>query len=209
MEQNFPPNSAKAKEPKPDEEKKIERVTSGEATRRKKSLTKKFKGTFFGGDGRTALDYMVFNVLIPAAKDAMVDAASQGFERLIFGESRGRRPGGRSGVNPVGHVQYNRFSTSDRPTAADRGISRRARSRFDFDEIVLESRTEAEEVVDRLFDLVSRYGSATVADLYELVGLKSTHTDFGWGWRELRGAGVSRIRGGYLLDLPEPEPIKN
>jgi len=42
---------------------------------------------------------------------------------------------------------------------------------------------------------------------YELVGLDSTHTDHKWGWEELTGAGVSRIRGGYLLDLPEPEPL--
>jgi hypothetical protein len=54
---------------------------------------------------------------------------------------------------------------------------------------------------------VSRYESASVADLYELVGLSSVHTDNRWGWTDLTGAGVSRIRGGYLLDLPEPEPL--
>jgi hypothetical protein len=86
-------------------------------------------------------------------------------------------------------------------------MSRQARARHDFDEIVLESRTEAEEVIDRLFDLVSRYESATVADLYELVGLASSHTDHKWGWTDLRGAGVSRVRGGYLLDLPDPHPL--
>jgi len=40
-----------------------------------------------------------------------------------------------------------------------------------------------------------------------LVGLAATHTDNKWGWTDLSGAGVSRIRGGYLLDLPEPEPL--
>jgi hypothetical protein len=77
----------------------------------------------------------------------------------------------------------------------------------DFDEIVLSSRREAEDVIDRLFDLVGQYGSATVSDLYELVGLPSTHTDNKWGWEDARGAGVTRVRNGYLLDLPEPEPL--
>lgn len=86
-------------------------------------------------------------------------------------------------------------------------MSRQARSRHDFDEVVLTSRTEAEEVIDRLFEVVSRYGTATVADLYELVGITGTHTDNKWGWTDLRGAGVSRVRGGYLLDLPEPQPL--
>ena len=86
-------------------------------------------------------------------------------------------------------------------------MSRQARARHDFDEIVLDSRVEAEAVIDRLFDLVSRYESATVADLYEIVGLSSTHIDHKWGWTDLRGAGVSRIRDGYLLDLPEPHSL--
>lgn len=86
-------------------------------------------------------------------------------------------------------------------------MSRQARARHNFDEIVLDQRSEAEDVIDRLFDLVSRYESASVADLYELVGLSSVHTDNRWGWTDLTGAGVSRIRGGYLLDLPEPEPL--
>ena len=86
-------------------------------------------------------------------------------------------------------------------------MSRQSRARHNFDEIVLDERVEAEEVIDRLFDLVSRYEAATVADLYELVGLSSTHTDNKWGWIDLTGAGVTRVRGGYLLDLPEPESL--
>jgi hypothetical protein len=86
-------------------------------------------------------------------------------------------------------------------------MSRLARSQHDFDDIVLDSRVEAEEVIEKLFEVVSRYGAATVADLYELVGLSTAHTDQKWGWTDVRGAGVSRIRGGYLLDLPDPEPL--
>jgi hypothetical protein len=86
-------------------------------------------------------------------------------------------------------------------------MSRRARARHDFDEIVLETRGEADEVIDQLYEIVSRYDSATVADLYELVGLASTHTDNKWGWTDLRGAGVTRVRSGYLLDIPEPRPL--
>ena len=93
-------------------------------------------------------------------------------------------------------------------SAPQRVMSRQARSRHDFDEIVLETRAEAEEVIDRLFDLVSRYESATVADLYELVGLPSSHTDHKWGWTDVRGAGATRTRDGYLLDLPEPRPFE-
>jgi hypothetical protein len=208
-ESEFPPNSAASRKSAP-VDKKLERVTSGEPVRRKKSLRKQFSETFVAGDARSAVSYVLMDVLLPAAKDMIVEAGSQGIEKLIFGDTR--RRGSRPPVaGPTGYVSYNRLSGpmsgGSRLPGPQRALSRAARSRHNFDEIVLNDRSEAEEVIDRLFDLVSRYDQATVADLYELVGLDSTHTDHKWGWEDLHGAGVSRVRGGYLLDLPEPEPL--
>lgn len=206
----FPANSARGKadaEPE-QEDKKIEQLTDEPATRRKKTLGKRFSTLFFGGDAKSAGQYMIYEVLLPAAKDMIAEAGSQGIERLIFGETRRRRGGPSAPMSgPTGHVSYNRIS-SPSAQAPPRAISRRARAQHDFDEIVLQSRDEAERVLDRMFDLIGRYDSATVADLYELVGLNSTHTDQKWGWTDVRGASVSRVRsGGYLLDLPEPQPL--
>jgi hypothetical protein len=203
----FPPNNDKSKRSAP-ADKNIEKVVSGEATRRKKSLRRQFSETFVAGDAKSAVRYVLFDVMLPAAKDMIVEAGSQGIEKLIFGESR-RRGSTPPQSGATGYVNYQRMSslTNRFSSGPDRAMSRQARSRFDFDEIVLPDRVEAEEVIDRLFDLVSRYEVATVADLYELVGLSGTHTDHKWGWADLHGAGVSRIRGGYLLDLPEPIPL--
>jgi hypothetical protein len=200
----FPPNSESSKRGSADT-KKIEQVVSAGATRRKRSLRKQFKETFVAGDARTAVKYTMFEVLLPAARDMIVEAMHQGMEKLIFGDSR-RRGAIPPQAGPTGHISYNRYSGRGL-AGPQRAISRTARSLHDFDEIILDQRAEAEEVIDRLFNLVSQYDSATVADLYELVGLSSTHTDHKWGWTDLMGAGVSRIRGGYLLDLPEPEPL--
>lgn len=199
MEQ-FPPNSVKSKAPQP-EEKKIERVTTTDPTRRKKGLGKQFQNTFFGGDFKTASQYVIFGVLIPAAKEALVEAGSAGFEKLIFGDKR--RGGPRSG-SPLGHVAYNRMGLQAQPQVSRPALSQRGRAQHDFDEIVLESRQEAEAVLDQLYDLLSKYDEVTVSDLYELSGIKSNHVDKQWGWSNLKGSGVSRVRGGYLLDLPEP-----
>lgn len=206
-ESEFPSNSETSKKAKPDD-KKIDPVVTTGAVRRKKSLRKQFSETFVAGDAKTAVRYVIFDVLLPAAKDTIVEAGSQGIEKLIFGDSR-RRGSTSPQSGPTGHISYNRYSMGggSRMNSPQRALSRQARARHNFDEIVLTERAEAEEVIDRLFELVSRYESASVADLYELVGLGSTHTDHKWGWSDLHGAGVSRIRGGYLLDLPEPEPL--
>jgi hypothetical protein len=106
-------------------------------------------------------------------------------------------------------VAYNRYAQPSTTSASSpRTLSRRSRARHDFDELIIPSRQEAEEVIDRMFDLLSRYGEVSVADLYELTGIQSSHTDMKWGWRELRGTKAIRLRqGGFLLDLPEPEPL--
>jgi hypothetical protein len=206
---DFPPNSDTSKQPP--EDKGIERIISGEARRKKPSLGKQFKDTFIAGTMRSTVRYVALDVLLPMAKDTIVEVVEQGITRLIFGDSRRYRGSTPPPSGPTGYINYSRYSgpmgSGSRVPSSSRAMSRRARSSHDFDEIVLDSRAEAEEVIDRLYDLVSRYESASVADLYELVGLASSHTDHKWGWTDLRGAGVSRIRDGFLLDLPDPDPL--
>lgn len=209
---NYPGNSQRVTkvntEPsKKPEEKKIESVVQGEVIRRKKPLGKRFLDTFVGGDAKSVLGYVMLEVLLPAAKDTIADAFSQGVERMLFGEARStsRRTGSRPGT---GYTSYNRFSPSSSHRREDpRTISRQNRARHDFDEIILATRVEAEEVIGRLFDLVSQYDQATVADLYELLGVDGNYTDRKWGWTDVRGAGATRVSGGYLLDLPRPTEL--
>jgi hypothetical protein len=208
----FPPNSQASK--KIPEDKKIERVTTGEVVRKKRPLRKRFVESFVAGDARTVIPYVVMDVLLPSVRDVVVDSIQEFVAKLILGEGRRYRgissptvgPYGQQ--QPYGQVNYTRYSASRLPPA-QRVLSRQARARHNFDEIQLTSRAEAEEVIDGLYEVVSRYESATVADLYQLVGLASDHTDHKWGWTDIRGAGVSRGRDGYLLDLPDPIPLGN
>lgn len=211
---DYPNNSHKQKDNTTGDEtapKKVEQVVSGGVVRRKKPLRKRFAETFVNGDARGVASYILLDILIPAAKDTVVDAMSQGAEKMFFGEARSssRRSGNRPGSNN-GYVSYNRYAPTNTHGRREepRVPSRRARATHNFDEIILATRVEAEEVIDRLFDLVSRYDSATVADLYELVGVTGDYTDDKYGWVDIRGAGVTRVRNGYLLDLPKPEPLE-
>lgn len=210
----FPSNSQKVvkkpeKQEKATDDKKVEKVVTGEVVQRKKPLGKRMAETFVGGDAQSVGQYVVMDVLIPAAKDTIADAVSQGIERMLFGEVRSTSR--RTGARPSnGHVSYNRYSGGGHPALKreEPKISPRARANHDFDEIILATRPEAEAVIDRLFDLISRYETATVADLYDLLGITGNYTDDKWGWTDLRGAGALRIRGGYLLDLPKPEALR-
>ena len=158
---------------------------SGSAVRRKRSLRRQFKETFVAGDARTAIQYVIFDVLLPAAKDMVVEAGSQGIEKLIFGDSR-RRGSTRPPSGPTGHISYNRYSMGSRQTGPKEQLVGRPELGIISMRLFWMNEHEAEEVIDRLFDLVDRYESASVADLYELVGLAAVHTDNKWGWTILR-----------------------
>lgn len=206
---DFPANSLKAKAPTP-EPKKLERVTSG-PVRRRKGLGRKFKETFIGGSAKTAGEYMAKEVVIPAVRDTLHDALQGGLEKFIYGESKGgRRPSAppTSGYANLGQVDYTPRGMSSRkpPTQT---LSRQSRSRQDFGEIVIESRRDAEEVVEQMFNVLGRYGQVAVADLYDLCGIEPGHTDYKWGWTDLQGAQPRPIRGGggYVLALPKPQTL--
>lgn len=216
MVENYPSNSnsnneePKAKKVKTVEEtstKKVERVTVNAVVRRKKPWLKRFSESFMGDDAQTVGNYIMVDVLLPAAKDAVADAVSQGIEKMLFGEpsSRRRSAGNRSIGGSSSHVSYNRYSgNSQIAKTGPKQISQRARANHDFDEIVLATRVEAEEVIDNLYALIDNYDVATVADLYGMVGQTGSYTDEKWGWNDLRGTSISRVKGGYLLDIPRP-----
>lgn len=215
MESEFPSNSKNpAKKPVEKTERVVEKVVTGDVVTRKKPLGKRFAETFVGGDARGVGAYVFFDVLIPAAKDMVADAMSQGVERMLFGEvrSHSRRSATSYGGGFTSYHKMSRSSTSLRPDPREREreryISRRARTMHDFDEIVVESRLEGNKILEGMYEILANYDVVTVADLYTMAGITSTPVDRNWGWTDLSGSGVHRIRNGYLLDLPRPEHIE-
>lgn len=209
----FPGNSNtdREREPKPDQMRnKVDKIVEGEVLRKKPSLGKRFVGMFFNGSARDARGYITEDVIIPAIRDTIVDVFQQGVERIIYGDVRssGRR-GIRSGSNGI--VNYSGISRSTTirrdPRDEPAGFSRRARANHSFDEIIIPTRAEAEDVIDAMFELISKFEVVTVADLYDLTGITGEYTDNKWGWNDIRGAGAVKVRNGYLLDLPRPEPL--
>ena len=80
--------------------------------------------------------------------------------------------------------------------------------RVKYEEPIFGTGEDAEQVLDGLKTLISTYGNATAADLYELAG---TH-DFKYemtriGWTSVDGAEIVQTDDGYIITLPQPKPI--
>lgn len=203
----FPSNSHRSKLEESKGERRVEKVVSGRVVKQKKTLGKKFSESFFGDESRNVVDFVIHDVLIHAAKTMICDMVGWGgaAEMFLFGEKNGRRTTKRND----GRNNYTSYgSYFDDQRNGRREISRTARSRHDFDEILLETRGEAEEVLSHLTDLCIDYGMASVSDLYDLVGVTSSFTDTKYGWTDLRDIRPPvRVRNGYRLELPKPVPL--
>lgn len=214
--QDFPANSQKAKArseaPPAEERPQVKRVTTAPAEQRKRGLGHKFKETFIGGSLRDTVEYMVTDIVVPAVQDLLYDTLEGGLRRMIHGESNVRSRGAAaSSYSNVGRVNYQGMSIKPPTTApsSNRMLSRRSRTKQDFAEIIIESRREADEALEQMYEFLSRFGVVYVADLYGLTGIQSSHVDYKWGWTSLQGSKVARMRDGrFLLDIPKPDLLE-
>lgn len=183
----------------------VQKIIEGKVVTRKVPWYKKWAKNLVADDAQSIGDFVMQEMILPGVRNLIRDAVVGGVDRTLYGTSKAR---GRStlGERPGLRTRYDRMS-EDRGEPR-RMMSREDRARHDFDAVVLSSREEAIEVVEALIDRVQRYGSASVADMYDLVGVTGSYADRSYGWTDLRSADVRQTRGGYLLDLPRPEPLR-
>ncbi len=203
----FPSNSNRKKELNtPVKEKNITPVVSGKVIKKQRSFGQKLSETFFGDDTRIVGDYILHDVLIPAMKSTLSDMVGGGIEMLLFGEKKSSSRSRLFRDRDRSYVPYNRLSRRD-DLEDRRYMSRSARSRHDFDDIILETRGEAEDVLSHMVDLIEDYGVASVGDYYDLLGIESNFTDNKYGWINVADGYIDRTRDGYCIRLPRPREI--
>lgn len=175
------------------EEKKIKPVVEGKAV--KPPVYKRLFGAFFQEDRSTLKEYFLMDILAPAFK--------RGFEDLVhvWLYGTGRRDD-RYSSSARSSVSYRDYYEA-RNKSGTRVIS----TGYNYDDILLSSRMEAEKVLQSMDDLIDQYKILSVADYYELVGVDSKYTDNNYGWSDIKNARIVRVSDGYMIKLPKALPI--
>lgn len=196
---DLPSNSAKSKE-STEQPKKLEPVAQGKKT--KKSFGSKFSDAFIATDGGELKDYLVKDVLVPAAKDTLMDLIKSGFEMLLYGETRGGGRGASKSI-PGSKVSYQKYYDNGKSA-----VKAAMTDKFSYDDIIFETRSQAQDCLDMMIEAISEYGSVSVADMYDLAGVDSnSFQDNKWGWKNLSQATVTRGRDGHYIKLPRVTAI--
>lgn len=203
--EDYKPNSnrfkdeQKSKDVNKIEEKRIDKVVTGTVKTRKKSKFSKIADEFISEDAKNVKSYVFGEVLIPAIKKAISDIVTDGIDIILYGESR--RGNKRSTAD---RVSYRNYYDDRRPSRIDRS---NVSYGYNYDDIILSTRGEAEDVLARMDELMDTYGLVRVADLYDLVGITGNYTDNKYGWTNIRSAEIMRVRDGYMIKMPRAVPI--
>lgn len=187
----------------------------------KKTVGEKLRSVATGEDANGVLNYVIFKIAMPKAKDMLYNIASEtldtivdtvtgGLSMKLFGDIKGAR----SSSDIVTHRSFTDYSSASR--ARGTVMSRTAETRplvnirqrsigynVDFE---FRDRADAYEVLDKLIVQVRNHRFATVAYLYQLCRQPTTPILFEWGWDDLtsQNTGVRRVGSAFVLDLPEP-----
>lgn len=170
----------------------------------KKKTSKKILETFVEDDVDDIKSYFLFDMLIPGLKNGCLDL----IETMFFGNSGGRnRSRGREYNKP--YSSYYRSYEGARNRRSRESERKRNESyhskddKIDYRNIVLRNRSDANDIVDKMYERIDEFKACSVADLFDMLDLTSNYVDNNWGWTKEDEIRVRRVSSGYLIDVPE------
>ena len=198
--EEYKSNSYRSRENAKNEEmprKVVQKAISGTA-RTRTNKTRKLSDIFLAEDIDNVATYVFGDVLVPAIKKAVLDIVTDGLHMIFYGD-RGYSTSKRSTVDRVSYDrQYRKAETSRNEPRTS------SRNRFSYEDVIVDTRGEAERVIDLMGEIIESYGMVRVTDLYDLVDLSCDYTCHNYGWVDISRAEAVRLRdGSYMIKMPK------
>ena len=197
---DLPSNS---KTSKPAEKPKLEPIVTTVQTK-KKPWYKRAADTFIAEDADSIGSFIVRDIVVPTIRDTIYDIITGGLSMAMYGSTKarsGRKSGTPNGGSYISYGSYSSStSTNQRPQVRPDRIS--------VDDLIFGMADEAHQVIDAMCDRLEIYGTVTVQDLYDLIGISAPRTAMYSGWTDLSQARVRKIREGWLVELPKAQPLR-
>lgn len=181
--------------------KKLDSVVKIGAVSTKKPLSKRIVENFIGGDPEEVACSIWRDTIVPGAQNLLLDILSMAF----FGERNDQRRGsGKYSYRGRDYEDYSRYYKGRTEQSRERSRRRDQNRRDGYHSITLTNRADAEAVIDNMRGRIREYGSVSLAELYDLIGMDSMdYTDNNWGWDDERDLGIRVVSNGFHLDLAD------
>lgn len=175
-------------------------VVSGQTTVRKKNVVERLDIPGIVSDA-------VIDKILPDLRDIAFDSITSVLSNVFYGDDR---MAGRRGYSsqPTSYRQSNYRSYSrpyrsydvpfdEDPYAHPTGV-------YDPDDILFSNKEDAKNVYYAIGNIISNYGQASVADLYDAANLSNINVSDKYGWKDISDSKIRMVRDGYILVLPRP-----
>lgn len=181
----------------------------------KPSLFDKFLKRVSGMERASFENYLLNDIVIPAAKDLVLDVV----EGMLHGHDTPRmgnryyRSVGRGGTTYTAFFGNGLTKKIGAPARLSPGYDDSGNvdiiDNSNYAAVAFRSRGKAEEVLLNMRDRVEALGHASIGDFNDLARRKGEAVDYNYGWYNLDDARVSRVGGGaYVIRFPKPTSIR-
>ena len=209
---SYAAKSSLAQKPVEEEKPKLGGTIQGGVSLKRKTPGQRFTETFLNnGDVKTVGQTILLDVIVPALKEMIFSAGRDALSMFLWGDTRASS---KSGLRNYGGIvrDYSSISTNSisRSRDRDRVDIYRPEDSPRYNNLVFEIRGDAENILFNMRDYINTYDDIQIVKLYELVReqtgiqIPMTSQDAKFGWSDLTNATVRQVRGGYLLELPNP-----
>jgi hypothetical protein len=200
---DLPDKTAAVAPPKKD----IKPVVSG-AKKVQRPASKRFFDYLFAESPKDLARKVGRDVVVPRVKAGFEQAFNEFLSGMLWGNGMARPPSNlvSGAVMRAGGINYQGISSqASSMTQARQAITNQ--SSGNYQDLILPSQEYAEVLLANLIDLLNQYRVVAVADLYELAVQRPAISDNSYGCPSLDTARISKVRDGFLLELPRPSLI--
>lgn len=189
-----------------EKENKIEQVTTGKVTVKKKTFWDEIKESFIVNDAHSIFSYVIKNVLVPSSKKIIADVIDDAVNVWLYPNGGGTSRRMTSSI-PASRITYRDYSSVSRVRQEP---VRQDEKKNQISKLIFEDRGDAEIVLGRLKEQAEAYGIATILDMYDAAGksVDYTYDAYGWNVEEIKQGTIVRSRDGFVIDMPEARVIQ-
>lgn len=191
------------------EPKKLAPLT--QATLKEKTFWDKFVTEDLGN----IKDYIIKDVIVPNVKRSIDEIVTNTIKMILY---KGSPP--KNSIYTGSKIQYGSYFgngapwnaapnfNSNQKKDANQNVNDKYKvSVYNYENIVIPSKNEAEAVLVQLTEMINMYGKASVSDLYDIVGITGNYTDGNYGWTNLVTSYSEKVGDGYMLILPKAKVL--
>lgn len=194
----LPPNSKNSKNQAVNDAPKVPQVTV------KTPWYRKIGNTMLAEDPTSVKSFIIRDIVVPTLKDTFFEIFTEGLRMAMYGSTRASR--GRKSIvsgNSNSYVSYGSYSSGNqRPQVV-------SSERMNYRDWVFDDYTKAKDAEEYLLLRLETYKRVKVADYYDKVEITPPRAAAYYGWYDLSEMRISKVPGGWTLDLPKPVELRD